>query len=173
MLLSRREMVLALGGGFGALGLAPLLAGSPGAFAPGSPRLHHAPRAKRVIHLFMNGGPFGPDLFDPKPAINQHAGKRPDAVNLRTERQTAGLMPVPFKFRPCGQSGLEISELLPHLSRCADDLCVIRSLHTDNPNHGPALFLMNNGSIAPTKPSMGSWFVDGPGTEAPNLPGYV
>src|SRR6266404_877036 len=148
-MISRREMVLSLGGGLGALGLAPLLAAAPGAHAPGSPGPHFRPRAKRVIQLFMNGGPFGPDLLDPKPAINKHAGQRPKAVDLRTENQTGGLMPVPFKFNRCGKSGLELSELLPHLSHCADDLCVIRSLHTDNPNHGPALFLMNNGSITP------------------------
>jgi len=172
---SRREMIQALGGGLGALGLANLLARQVTAAVPAGhkPALQFAPRAKRVIQLFMNGGPFAPDLFDPKPAINKHAGQRPKEVDLRTENQTGGLMPVPFKFNRCGKSGLEISELLPNLSRCADDLCVIRSLHTDNPNHGPALFLMNNGSITPTRPSMGSWFLYGLGTENANLPGYV
>jgi hypothetical protein len=121
----------------------------------------------------MNGGPFGPDLFDPKPAINRYAGQRPAAVQLRTENQTGGLMAVPFQFRPHGRSGLPISELLPHLARHADELCVIRSLHTDNPNHGPALFLMNNGTVTPTRPSMGAWLLYGLGTENENLPGYV
>ncbi len=121
----------------------------------------------------MNGGPFGPDLFDPKPEINRHVGERPEAVQLRTERQTAGLMSVPFRFRRCGQSGVEVSELLPNLARCIDDICVIRSLYTDNPNHGPALFLMNNGSLTPTRPSMGAWLSYGLGTENANLPGYV
>ncbi|MBI1916081.1 MAG: DUF1501 domain-containing protein [Planctomycetes bacterium] len=175
LLPSRRELIQTLGGGLGALGLAHLLTPQVTASAPTGhkPTLQFAPRARRVIQLFMNGGPFAPDLFDPKPAINKHAGQRPKEVNLRTENQTGGLMPVPFKFNRCGKSGLEISELLPHLSRCADDLCVIRSLHTDNPNHGPALFLMNNGSITPTRPSMGSWFLYGLGTENANLPGYV
>ncbi|HKB37345.1 MAG TPA: DUF1501 domain-containing protein [Gemmataceae bacterium] len=174
-LLSRRQMIQSLGGGLGALGLADLLAPRAAASGTGThgPSPHFAPRAKRVIQLFMNGGPFGPDLFDPKPAINKHAGQRPKEVDLRTENQTGGLMPVPFKFLCCGNSGLDISELLPHLGRCADDLCVIRSLHTDNPNHGPALFLMNNGTITPTRPSMGSWFLYGLGTENANLPGYV
>jgi hypothetical protein len=121
----------------------------------------------------MNGGPFGPDLFDPKPAINRYAGQRPAAVELRTENQTGGLMPVPFRFRRHGQSGLEISELLPRLAQHADELCVLRSLHTDNPNHGPALYLMNNGSITPTRPSMGAWFSYGLGTESTDLPAYV
>src|SRR5262245_43089097 len=142
--ISRRQMIHALGGGLGAVGLAGVLTERTGA-TPAARQPHFPPRTKRVIQLFMNGGPFRPDLFDPKPAINRYAGQRPAAVNLRTENQTGGLMPVPFRFRPHGLSGLQISELLPHLARHADDLCVIRSLHTDNPNHGPALFLMNNG----------------------------
>ncbi len=168
--ISRRAMIRTLGGGLGALGLANLLAPLASA-APRGP--HFAPRAKRIIHLFMNGGPFGPDLFDPKPAINQFAGQRPKEVDLRTERPTAGLMPVPFQFRRCGQSGLPISELLPHLSAHADDLCVLRSLYTDNPNHGPALFLMNSGILTPTRPSLGAWLSYGLGTENAELPGFV
>jgi hypothetical protein len=170
--ISRRRMIQALGGGLGALGLAGLLA--PAATASAGVRgPHFAPRARRIIHLFMNGGPFQADLFDPKPAVNRHAGQRPEAVRLRTENATGGLMPVPFAFRRCGRSGLEISELLPRLGACADDLCVLRSLHTDNPNHGPALFLMNNGTITPTRPSMGAWLSYGLGTENAELPGYV
>jgi hypothetical protein len=82
-------------------------------------------------------------------------------------------MPVPFNYQKHGQSGLEISELLPRLAQHADDLCVLRSLHTDNPNHGPALFMMNNGSITPTRPSMGAWLSYGLGSENENLPAYV
>jgi hypothetical protein len=172
LLFSRRQMIQALGGGLGGLGLASLLAPQE-ALADLTPGPHFKPRARRVIQLFMNGGPFGPDLFDPKPAINKYAGQRPQAVQLRTENKTGGLMPVPFKFRRCGKSGLEISDLLPRLSACADDLCVVRSLHTDNPNHGPALYLMNNGSITPRRPSMGAWLSYGLGTENADLPGYV
>jgi hypothetical protein len=126
-----------------------------------------------VIHLFMNGGPFQGDLFDPKPAINQHAGQRPAEVELRTENATGGLLEVPFQYEAHGESGLEVSELLPHLARSADDLCVLRGMYTDNPNHGPALFMMNNGSITPTRPSMGSWLLYGLGSENDDLPGYV
>src|SRR5688572_6731293 len=133
-LLSRREAIQALGGGLGTIGLAQLLQAAP------ARTTHHAPRARRVIQLFMNGGPFGPDLLDPKPAINQYAGQRPAAVELRTENQTGGLMPVPFRFAPQGKSGIPVSELLPRLGGCIDDICVLRSLYTDNPNHGPALF---------------------------------
>src|SRR5262245_27569159 len=105
---SRRELLRRLGGGVGTLGLAALLAPAAAA-APGGP--HFKPRAKRLIHLFMNGGPFGPDFLDPKPAINKFAGQRPKEVDLRTERPTAGLLGVPFKFRRHGHSGLEMSEL--------------------------------------------------------------
>src|SRR5439155_4446699 len=115
--MTRRQAIQMLGGGFGALGLASLLAAESPAAIPVAARVpHRAPRARRVIQLFMNGGPFGPDLFDPKPAINRHAGQRPTAVRLRTENQTGGLMPVPFRFHRHGRSGLEISELLPHLA---------------------------------------------------------
>ncbi|HEY7307911.1 MAG TPA: DUF1501 domain-containing protein [Gemmataceae bacterium] len=173
--LTRRRMIQAIGGGIGALGLASLLAPEAAASSANArDRLaHFRPRAKRVIHLFMNGGPFGPDLLDPKPALNKYAGQRPKAVDLRTENQTGGLMAVPFAYRRCGQSGIEVSELLPHLGGCIDDICILRSLHTDNPNHGPALFLMNNGTITPTRPSMGAWLSYGLGTENANLPAYV
>jgi len=163
--LSRRQMINRMGGGLGAVALAGALRGSE---PP-----HFRPRARRVIQLFMNGGPYQADLFDPKPLLAKYAGQRPEAVRLRTERQTSGLMPSPFRYRRHGESGLEISELLPHLSQHADRLCVIRSLHTDNPNHGPALLQMNNGTISPTVPSMGSWLSYGLGTENENLPGYV
>jgi uncharacterized protein DUF1501 len=171
-LISRRQMIQALGGGIGTIGLASLLA--PQTLATESLRQpHFPPRAKRVIHLFMNGGPFGPDMLDPKPALNRYAGQRPRAVELRTENQTGGLMPVPFRYQRAGQSGVEVSELLPNLARCIDDICVLRSLHTDNPNHGPALFMMNNGSITPTRPSMGAWLSYGLGSENADLPGFV
>jgi hypothetical protein len=166
---TRRQWLQSAGGGLAALGVA----GALQAAQRRSPGPLFAPRVRRVIHLFMNGGPFQADFFDPKPKINEFAGQRPDAVKLRTENATGGLLSVPYAFAPRGQSGLEISDLLPRLSEHADDLCVIRSLHTDNPNHGPALFMMNNGTIAPIRPSMGSWFLYGLGSENENLPGYV
>lgn len=151
----------------GLLAAAPYLMSSP-ASASDPP-----PRAKRVIQLFMNGGPFQGDLFDPKPALQQFAGQRPAAANLRTERPTGGLMPSAAKFQPAGESGLPVSHWLPHLAQQIDDICVLRSLHADNPNHGPALMQMNNGTILPNRPSMGSWFLYGLGSENENLPGYV
>ncbi len=168
--LSRRALMRSIGGGLGTLGLASAL--RPELHAA-SQRPHFAPTAKRVIHLFMNGGPFQCDLFDPKPGLKKYAGKRPAAVNLRTERKTAGVMPSPFAFAHHGENGVAVSELLPRLSRTIDDICVIRSLYTDNPNHGPALLLMNNGTITPTVPSMGAWLSYGLGTENDNLPAYI
>jgi hypothetical protein len=166
---TRREMLQQLGCGMGTLGLAALLAPTVNA-AQGA---HFKPKAKRIIHLFMNGGPFGPDFLDPKPAINKFAGQRPKEVDLRTERPTSGLLNVPFKYKKYGQSGLEMSELLPHLSAHADDLCVLRAVHADNPNHGPALFQMNSGVLTPNRPSLGAWLTYGLGTENANLPGFV
>jgi hypothetical protein len=168
---SRREMIGALGGGFGALGLASLLA-EEAAASPAS-GTHFPPKARRVIQLFMSGGPYQADLFDPKPEINRNAGQRPKEVRHRTENETHGIMPVPYKFQNYGKSGLPVSELLPRVAQRIDDICVLRSLHTDNPNHGPALFTMNNGTITPTRPSMGAWLTYGLGTENANLPGYV
>lgn len=139
----------------------------------GNPGCHFPATAKRVIHLFMNGGPFQGDLFDPKPELVKYAGQRPKGADLVTERPTGGLLPSPFRFQPCGESGVPVSELLPNFSGCIDDVCVIRSLHADNPNHGPALLQMNNGTILPTRPSMGAWFLYGLGSENDSLPGYV
>lgn len=171
-----------MGGGLGSITLAQLFAATALKNSCGDERPplesaarepHFPGRAKRVIQLFMNGGPFQADFFDPKPALNQFAGQRPEEVNFRTENATGGLMPVPYEFQPRGASGLPVSNLLPHLSQCIDDLCILRSLHTDNPNHGPALFAMNNGTILPSRPSIGSWCLYGLGSENANLPGYV
>ena len=163
--LSRRELLTRMGGGLGALGLASTVQAGP--------RSHFLPKAKRVIHLFMNGGPFGPDFFDPKPGLVKYAGQKPEGADLRTERPTGGLLASPYGYAKHGQSGLEISELLPNLARHADDLCVLRSCHTDNPNHGPALLLMNNGTMTERVPSMGSWLSYGLGNENANLPSFV
>ena len=163
--LSRRQAIARLGGGLGTVALSSALgAGSA---------THFFPRAKRVIHLFMNGGPFGPDFFDPKPLLTKYNGQRPEGTDLRTERPTGGLLASPYAYHKHGQSGLPISELLPKLASHADDLCVLRSCYTDNPNHGPALLLMNNGTMTERVPSMGSWLSYGLGNENENLPSYV
>ena len=166
-LLNRRQAVQGIAAGLGTAALADILQAAP-ARTPQRP-----PTAKRVIHLFMNGGPFQCDLFDPKPEANKHAGQRPEGADLRTERPTGALMAVPFQFDRHGRSGIPISELLPLTARHADDLCVLRSLHTDNPNHGPALFMMNNGTLTPNRPTLGSWLSYGLGSENENLPNFV
>lgn len=170
---NRRRILQQMSGGIGAISAADLLAGTSSNMVTQAHGTHFEPRAKRVIHLFMNGGPFQADLFDPKPALHKYAGQKPAGADLLTERPTGGLLPSPFRFRPRGESGVAVSELLPKLSRHIDDICVLRSMHADNPNHGPALLQMNNGTIIPTRPSMGAWFLYGLGTENPNLPGYV
>jgi hypothetical protein len=170
--LSRREVLKLMGSGMGTLGLAAAM-GQGKLLAADSPVPHFRPRAKRLIHLFMNGGPSHVDTFDPKPALTTYAGQRPPAANLSTERKTFALMPSPFKFRKYGESGLEISDLFPSLSQHADDLCVIRSMHTDIPNHEPGLLMMCCGSNLPIRPSFGSWLLYGLGSESRNLPGFV
>lgn len=171
--ISRRAALARLGGGLGSLGLAATLQAAGLPMAGAKPQPHFPARAKRIIHLFMNGGPFGPDFFEPKPALTKYQGQRPDGADLRTERPTGGLLASPYAYSQHGQSGLPISELLPQLSTHADDLCVLRSVYTDNPNHGPALLLMNNGTMTERVPSMGSWLSYGLGNENENLPSYV
>jgi hypothetical protein len=172
--ISRRAMVCSLGAGLGSVALANLLADEQARVAPAptpSPRL--AAKAKHNILLFLPGGPSHVDLFDPKPSLHKYAGQRPDSVNLRTERTTAGLLPSPFAFKKHGRAGLEISELLPNLAALADDLCVVRSMYTFNPTHTPARSLFHSGNIAATRPSMGAWISYGLGTENQNLPSFV
>ncbi len=176
---SRRDFLQRAGMGFGALGLATLLghpapARASGYVNPMLPRAAQFPvRAKRVIHLFMNGGPSHVDTFDPKPALDRHAGKPLPTGTLPTERRTGAAFPSPFKFRPRGQSGIEVSELFDHVAESIDDIAVIRSMHADVPNHEPSLMLMNCGEARQVRPSFGSWVTYGLGTENQNLPGFI
>jgi hypothetical protein len=177
-LLSRRQMLQECGMGIGAVGLAAMLgnvaSADPGYVNPLAPRApHFAPRAKRVIHFFLNGGPSHVDTFDPKPALVKYAGKPFPGGNLPTERKTGGCLPSPFAFKRCGQSGLEVSDIFPHLGEVADELCVIRSMRAEVPNHEPSLMLMNCGDQQMARPSLGAWVTYGLGTENQNLPGFV
>src|SRR5262249_41044305 len=113
------------------------------------------------------------DTFDPKPALAKYAGKALPRENLRTERKTGAAFPSPFRFERHGRSGLEVSELFPNVARHADDLCVIRSMHADVPNHEPSLILMNCGESRLIRPSFGSWVTYGLGSENQNLPGFL
>ena len=133
---------------------------------------HFAPRAKRVIFLQMNGAPSHVDTFDPKPALKKHEGEQPSG-KLYKASKGSGFMPSPFRFTPHGESGVVMSELLPNLGRVADDLCVLRSMHTNVPNHEPGLLMMNSGNIQPIRPCLGSWASYGLGTGNPNLPSFV
>ncbi len=181
---SRRQMLGTVANGFGLMGLAGLLseaqarepvrgqalATNPLAARP--PR--HAARAKRVIFIFLNGGPSHVDLFDPKPRLTAQHGKplpfdKPKAARTTTEN----LMASPFRFARHGQSGIAVSELLPHLASCADDLCVIRSMVADNINHPNACLQMFTGEQIFSRPSLGSWLLYGLGSESQDLPGFV
>ena len=184
--LSRRELLSRVGTGFGALGLAAVMTDAGllaktamatpdgGKSNPLSPKqLHFAPRAKRVIQLLMNGGPSHVDTFDYKPLLKKYSGQRPAAVDLKTQRKTAGLMESPFRFRRYGQCGKWVSELFPHVAECVDDLYFIHSMYTDLPEHVAGLLMMNVGAIQPNRPSLGAWLSYGLGTENQDLPGFI
>ena len=135
---------------------------------------HHPPRAKRCIFIYLPGGPSQIDLLDPKPRVTQQNGKllpfeRPALFRTRT----GNLFASPWKFKKHGESGIEVSELLPHISGCIDDICVIRSMVADNINHGGAALQMNTGEQAFSRPSVGAWVTYGLGSENQNLPGFV
>src|SRR6516225_3696647 len=121
----------------------------------------------------MNGGPSHIDTFDPKPALKKYAGKPLPTPNLPTERRTGAAFASPFKFQKYGKSGIEVSELFPNVARSVDELCVVRSMHADVPNHEPSLMLMNCGEARQIRPSMGSWVTYGLGSENQNLPGFI
>lgn len=180
---TRRDLLRRGGMGFGLLGLAGLLA-QDGLLAteakagtdlnPLLPKKPHFPaKARQVVHLFMNGGPSHVDTFDPKPLLTKYHGKDLPEGNLRTERKTGAALGSPFKFQKYGQSGLEISELFAKTAEHADDLCLIRSMQADVPNHEPSLMLMNCGESRLPRPSLGSWVTYGLGSENQNLPGFI
>lgn len=180
---SRRSFLGQMGAGMGTLGLTAVMAESGYlnagesvvAAAPLAPRMpHFAPKAKRVIQLFMPGGPSQVDTFDYKPLIAKHAGKRPTEVDKKSLRNTkGGLMPSPFAFRQYGQSGKWVSDIFPRVGACVDDICFVHSMHTDIPEHAGAILMMNLGHLQATRPSMGAWLVYGLGSENKNLPGFV
>jgi len=133
---------------------------------------HYAPRAKRMIHFFLNGGPSHVDTFDPKPALTKYAGQ-PLARTLTTERKTGAAFPSPFAFKKYGESGIEVSDLFARTAQHVDEMAVIRSMYAQVPNHEPSLMLMNCGDSVQTRPSLGSWLLYGLGNENQNLPGFL
>ncbi len=184
-LLSRRECLNRFGLGLGGVALAGLLNSSvraEGVKVPGVlGRTHLAPRAKRIIYLFQSGGPSQLDLYDPKPLLNQRHGEQlPDSVRgsqrltgMSAHQSSIPIAGSPFAFTRHGQSGHAFSELLPHISKVADELCVIRSMHTESINHGPGVTFMQTGSQIPGRPSFGAWLDYGLGAENENLPSFV
>jgi hypothetical protein len=177
--LSRRQMLARFASGFGMLGLAGLLADEARADAPSDDPLavkapHYPARAKRLIFLFMSGGPSHVDTFDPKPRLQRDNGKplpfeQPKLVRTRT----TNILQSPFKFAKHGRSGIEVSELFPNVARRIDEICVIRSMVADNINHNGACLQMNTGEQAFSRPSLGSWLLYGLGSENQSLPGFV
>ncbi len=185
---SRRDLLRSAGAGFGMIALTALLA-EDGLLAeepslarraddPLAPkRSHHAPRARRVIFLFMSGGPSHLETFDPKPTLQRLNGQRlPDsfgAVKTRRGVEKNRLLATRRTFRKYGRSGIEVSDLLPYTAACVDDLCVLRGYHGDSVTHPESVYLMNTGSILMGRPSLGAWAAYGLGTENRNMPAFV
>jgi hypothetical protein len=182
-LLSRRQALAQAGFGLGGVALAGILqqmgltqAHAEASISPLEPRVPGFPgKAKRVIHLFMNGGPSQMDTFDPKPKLNEFHGKTlPAKGDLGKDKRLSGAaLGSKFAFKKHGKSGIEISELFPNVAQHADDLCVIRSMFSDVPNHESALMMMNTGNLTLPRPSVGSWVLYGLGSENQSLPGFV
>jgi uncharacterized protein (DUF1501 family) len=175
---SRRSFLKNAGGGLGMIALADLLQGAeaPNPLAPRKP--HFAPKAKNVIFLFMEGGPSQMDLFDPKPALKKWHGKPlpPEMtkdLKLAFIKPTAAVLASPREFKQFGQSGMVFSDYLPHTSQVADELCMVRSMHTDAFNHHPGQLLLFTGSMQFGRPTMGAWVVYGLGSESKNLPAFA
>lgn len=174
-LLSRRDLLCRSGIGLASVGLATLLADEQARASSGTKAPHFPGKARRVVHLFMNGGPSQVDTFDPKPLLDRYHGKPiTSGPNLRTERKTAGALRSPFAFRRYGKSGIEVSDLFARTaSQHIDSMCIIRSMHAEVPNHEPSLMLMNTGDGRLPRPSFGSWVTYGLGSENRNLPGFI
>src|SRR5580700_1741369 len=175
--ITRRDALRTMGCGFGYLSLASLVGQS---LARAESTLDHPswmitdkPKAKHVIFLFMNGGLSQVDSFDPKPMLEKYHGQPMPGGDLQHERKTGNLMKSPFTFKKYGKSGIEVSEIFPHLAECVDDMCFVRSVYTEIPNHEPALLMMNTGANFAGRPSMGSWLTYGLGSTNKNLPGFV
>jgi hypothetical protein len=166
--LNRRQWLTQAGGGFGAMALSCMLAEQgfgqegKGALAPKQPP--NNAKAKRVLHIFLQGAAPHMDLWDPRPELNKSDGK---------QTGNRKLLASPFKFPKFGKSGLQMSEIWPNIGRHADDITIIRSLYTDAPAHGPATYMMNTGEMQEIRPAVGSWALYGLGTENQNLPGFI
>ena len=190
--ISRRQMLSQMGSGLGLCGLATLLSDSAAgdateglgleASAASADRLasplaakspHFPGKVKHIIHIYLNGGPSQVDTFDPKPMLTRYDGKSIPGRNLTTERPTGAALASPFAFRPYGESGIEVSEIFAKTAEHVDDICFIRSMHANTPNHEQSMRLMNCGDERLSRPSLGAWVTYGLGTENENLPGFI
>ena len=182
--LTRRWFLRDCGVGLAGIALSALDSRVASAETPGpgnslGPKLpHFAPKAKRVVYLFQAGGPSQLELFDPKPELAKRSGKLPPADLLEGYRAAfinpnSALLGPKYEFARHGRSGIELSEMLPHTAKVVDDLCFIRSMHTEAVNHAPAQIMMNTGSQQFGRPSFGAWTIYGLGSESEDLPGYV
>ena len=177
--INRRHFFAHAGLNLAGVALGQMLAGA--ADMPGARGLHHTPRAKRVIFLFQSGGPSQVDLWDHKPGLKKLHGKElPDSIRtgqrlttMTAAQETFPVISSPYEFKRHGQSGVEVSNLLPHTARMADDLCVIRSMKTHAINHDPGISFMQTGHELPGRPSMGSWLDYGIGSANKNLPSFA
>lgn len=174
-LYSRRDFIRNSGMGLGSLGLGTLLAGDRSLNPLSEGKAHFEGTAKRVIHIFANGGPSHVDSFDYKPSLAKYDGMEMPGGTLKTERKTGTLMNSTFAFKQRGESGIWASDLFPRVSEMVDELCIINSMCANVPNHEPSLMLMNTGAerVNLVRPSVGSWVTYGLGTENENLPGFV
>src|SRR5579863_9190268 len=178
---TRREALRRVGNGFGMMAFAGMLGqsiaragiGAGADTGMGVAKLDYPQKVKRVIFLFMNGGLSTIDAFDPKPALAKYDGQPLPGGSISTERRTGELMKSPFAFKKYGHCGMDVSELWPHLGEAADDICWIRSVYTEIPNHEPSCLMLNTGANQAGRPSMGAWLTYGLGTENKNLPGFV
>jgi hypothetical protein len=177
--ITRRDALRTMGCGFGYLSLASMVGQSLARAASTTPgerppwMVTDKPKAKHVIFLFMNGGMSQIDTFDYKPALEKYHGQPMPGGDLAHERKTGNIMKSPFAFKKYGQSGIEVSEVFPHLGECVDDMCIVKSVYTEIPNHEPALEMMNTGANFSGRPSMGAWITYGLGSLNQNLPGFV
>ena len=177
LLQSRRDFLTTSASGIGLLAAAPPAADAANPLAPRPP--HFAPKAKSCICIYLEGAPSQIDLFDPKPKLNELDGQKlPESMtkNVRfafIRKDGARLMGSPRKFRKYGRCGMELSDFLPHLAGCADDIALVRSMHTEAFNHHPGQLMMNTGVPTFGRPSMGAWLTYGLGSASQNLPGYV
>jgi hypothetical protein len=176
---TRRDFLRSTGCGFGWLGLLGLLGDSgllaaPSSSFPLAPKAgHFTGRVKHIIHVYLNGGPSQIDTFDPKPLLKKYEGELLPTGNLTTERKTGVALPSPFAFQKHGQSGIEVSEIFAKTAEHVDDICFIRSMYANTPNHEQSMRLMNCGDERLSRPSLGAWVTYGLGTENQNLPGFV